>query len=54
MKKSITRVIKMDDWFFEVKMVRAIKSKKLWRLLLSHRTIDGKWRADAYRLTFID
>lgn len=27
MNKSITRIAKMDDWFFEVKMVRAIKSK---------------------------
>lgn len=27
MNESITRVTKMDDWFFEVKMVRAIKSK---------------------------
>ncbi|MGS2721047.1 hypothetical protein [Paraglaciecola aestuariivivens] len=27
MNKSITRVAKIDDWFFEVKMVRAIKSK---------------------------
>ncbi|MBL4631433.1 MAG: hypothetical protein JKY14_09835 [Paraglaciecola sp.] len=27
MKDLITRVVKMDDWFFEVKMVRAIKSK---------------------------
>ena len=27
MNKSITRITKMDDWLFEVKMVRAIKSK---------------------------
>jgi hypothetical protein len=27
MNKSITRIAQMDDWFFEVKMVRALKSK---------------------------
>ncbi|MFT4807431.1 MAG: hypothetical protein ACI9LX_000750 [Paraglaciecola sp.] len=28
MKKSITRIAQMDDWVFEVKMVRALKVKK--------------------------
>ena len=27
MDKTITRVSQLDDWFFEVKMIRAIKSK---------------------------
>jgi hypothetical protein len=27
MNKSITRIAQMGDWFFEVKMVRALKSK---------------------------
>lgn len=28
MNKSITRIAQMDDWVFEVKMVRALKLKK--------------------------
>ena len=28
MNKSITRIAQMDDWVFEVKMVRALKVKK--------------------------
>lgn len=28
MKKSITRIAQMDDWVFEVKMVRALKVRK--------------------------
>lgn len=27
MNQSITRIVQMGDWFFEVKMVRALKSK---------------------------
>ena len=44
MNKSITRIAKMDDWFFEVKMVRALKSKNYGDSYsaIAHLTASGE------------
>jgi hypothetical protein len=43
MKKSITRISQIDDWVFEVKMVKSIKSEKYGEpySAVAHMTVNG-------------